>query len=168
MSALLDERKARVRAEWEAQCAKTRTGRKIPEWKGKTPDSKIPDEVRLRVTRTFANTCYLSGFLIVTETPDMEHVIPLSEGGDHAEYNLRPALPAAHRIKSAGETERRKKADRAAKKKLGIKAETKPIESKGFDEVPPQKKASGKINEGKVGATRSVGMSNIARRFQPA
>jgi 5-methylcytosine-specific restriction enzyme A len=142
MSDLLEERKARVRAEWEAQCAKTRVGRKIPEWKGKTPDAKIPDEVRQRVTATFENKCYLSSFLIVTETPDMEHVIPLSEDGDHAEYNLRPALPAAHIIKSAGETNRRAKAKRQAKKKMGIKRETKKIESPGFDKAPEQRKAT--------------------------
>jgi 5-methylcytosine-specific restriction enzyme A len=143
MSDLLEERKARVRAEWEAQCAKTRTGRKIPEWKGKTPDSKIPDAVRLRVTQTFENTCYLTGFKIVTETPDMEHVIPLSERGDHAEYNLRPALNAAHKIKSAGETERRAKADAAAKAKMGLKSRKgPPIKDKGFDPAEPQKKAS--------------------------
>lgn len=138
MSDLLEERKARVRAEWEAQCAKTRTGRKIPEWRGKTADTKIPDAVRLRVTQTFENTCYLSGFKIVTETPDMEHVIPLSENGEHSEYNLRPALPAAHKIKSAGETARRAKADASAKKKLGMKPQdSKPIESKPF---PPTEK----------------------------
>jgi 5-methylcytosine-specific restriction enzyme A len=143
VSDLLEERKARVRAEWLAQCAKVRVGRKIPEWKGKTADTVIPDRVRDRVTSTFENRCYLSTILITTTRPEMEHVIPLSEDGDNHEYNLRPVLPAEHKIKSAIETKRRAKADAMRRKKLGLAHNDGPsIQSAGFTPTKPQRRAT--------------------------
>jgi 5-methylcytosine-specific restriction endonuclease McrA len=161
VSELLEQRKARVRAEWLAQCAKVRVGRKIPEWKGATADTPIPDKVRDRVTLTFENRCYLSTILITTTRPEMEHVIPLSEGGDNHEYNLRPVLPKEHKIKSAVETKRRAKADAARRAKLGLKTKQgPPMQGAGFTPAAPQRKAS-KIEPGsKLAQLRALREAN--------
>ena len=36
------------------------TGRAVPEWIGATPDTKVPERVRLRVFNAYGGVCYLS------------------------------------------------------------------------------------------------------------
>lgn len=95
-------------------------GRSVPEWIGRTPDSKVPPHVRLRIFRAADRICHISGLRIEATDPwDLEHVIPLSMGGEHREGNLRPALRDKHKEKSAREAGERAKADAAAKRHIG-------------------------------------------------
>lgn len=97
-------------------------GRSVPEWTGKTPDTKVPDIVRDRVFLRAGGRCYLSGRKIMPgDKWELEHVKPLSMGGEHRERNLRPALVAAHREKTKAEAADRAKADRIRRKHLGLK-----------------------------------------------
>jgi 5-methylcytosine-specific restriction protein A len=97
------------------------TGRSVPEWIGKTPDSKVPDRVRLRVFLAHGGVCHLSKRPIrVGEAWELEHVKPLHLGGENRESNLAPALVAPHREKSASEMTAKAKADRIRQKHLGI------------------------------------------------
>jgi 5-methylcytosine-specific restriction protein A len=97
------------------------TGRTIPEWVGKTPDSKVPAHVRARVFARHEGKCHISGRVIRTgEAWELEHIKPLSMGGAHAEPNLAPALVAKHREKTAKEAGARAKADRTRLKHLGL------------------------------------------------
>lgn len=163
MSDLLEERKARVKAEWEKRFAAL-PGRPKKPWVGKTPQSMPPPDVRLRIVRTWDHTCYLTGIKITTQTPDMEHVIALEDGGDNAEWNIRPALPAGHRVKTAAENKARDKADRAAKKKLGIKGPKKKIESAPMPKAEPQKKASTVEKGSKLDQIRNLRRGGLAAR----
>jgi 5-methylcytosine-specific restriction endonuclease McrA len=171
MSALLDDRKARVRAEWEPMFAAL-PGRPKKGWVGKTPKSKIPGDVQLRILRTWGHTCHITGLKITTENVHFDHVIPLEDGVAedqlNAEWNLRPAIADAHmQIKTAAENKARAKADRAAKKQLGIKAETKKIENAPMQKAKPQSKATADLEKGKLGEMRLLG-GGLARRFANA
>ena len=109
-------------------------GRSLPEWIGKTPDTKVPDAIRDRVFVRAGGRCYLSGRKIMPgDKWELEHVKPLSMGGEHRESNLRPALVAAHREKTKVEAADRAKADRIRRKHLGTWPKSKaPIKSRGF------------------------------------
>jgi 5-methylcytosine-specific restriction endonuclease McrA len=117
------------------------TSRSVKEWVGKTPDSKVPNDVRLRIFRNNAGLCYLTLRRIAPgDAWELEHIIPLSMGGEHKEINLRPALVAPHKEKSAREAGQRAKADAVAKSALGIKsAPRRPIQSPGFVKAEPAK-----------------------------
>lgn len=109
-------------------------GRSLPEWIGKTPDSKVPDTVRDRVFMRAGGRCYLSSRKIMPgDKWELEHVKPLSMGGEHRERNLRPALVAAHREKTKAEAADRAKADRIRRKHQGTWPKSKAsIKSRGF------------------------------------
>lgn len=98
------------------------TARSVAEWRGATPDSPVPARVRLRVFERYKGCCYLSGRKIRPgERWDLEHIIALSLGGEHAESNLAPALVAPHRIKTKADRRIKAKNDRVSKGHLGIK-----------------------------------------------
>lgn len=95
--------------------------RAVPEWIGATPDTPIPARVKLRVFRDHGGVCYLSGRKIRPGDPwDAEHVLAIINGGENREANLRPALSAPHKIKTAADVAIKAKTDRIAKKHLGI------------------------------------------------
>ena len=107
--------------------------RSVTFWVGKTDDSKVPDTVRLRIFRRENGVCYLSGARIEAGSKwELEHRVPLSMGGKHAETNLFPALVEPHKAKTAAEAKGRAKADAVAKRNLGITAPKQKIQSAGF------------------------------------
>lgn len=111
--------------------------RSVKEWVGATDNSKVPDSVRLRIFRSAGGVCHISGVVIQSgDKWELEHLVPLSMGGRHAESNLRPALVDAHKEKTAAEATARAKADAVAKKHLGITEPKQKIQSKGFAPKP--------------------------------
>ncbi len=98
------------------------TGRTVKEWIGKTPDAKIPPRVRLRVFEAHGGICHISGRKITAADQwDMDHIIPLKDGGEHLESNLAPAIRALHRKKTSAENSARKVTRRKKMKAIGIK-----------------------------------------------
>jgi 5-methylcytosine-specific restriction endonuclease McrA len=96
--------------------------RSIPEWKGKTDDTPVPPRVRLRVFNRFGGVCYLSGKAIRPgDKWEIEHVIALSNGGEHRESNMAPALVVPHRAKTKQDRKLKAKVDRVRKRHLGIR-----------------------------------------------
>ena len=113
------------------------TGRSVPEWVGKTPDTKVPDHVRLRIFRDHNGICHISGRRIgPADVWELEHVVPLSAGGEHREGNLAPALADKHKEKTRAEAKERARGDRAAKRFLGITGPKAKIRSPGFHRPP--------------------------------
>jgi len=112
--------------------------RTVKEWIGKTPDSKIPPRVRLRVFEAHGGICHLSGRKIAAGEPwDCDHVVALINGGEHRETNLAPALRDKHREKTAADVAEKATVARKAKANLGIKSPpAKPIQSPGFAPKP--------------------------------
>lgn len=115
-------------------------GRSVPEWRGSSPDAKVPPHVRARVFERHGGRCHISGRLIRTgDAWELEHIKPLSMGGEHAELNMAPALVQPHREKTAKEATARAKADRMRAKHLGIWPKSKtPLRSRGFQKTRPE------------------------------
>ena len=113
-------------------------GRSVAEWIGRTPDSRPPEAVRLRIFDRDHGVCYLTGVKIKPgDKWDVEHVKRLEDGGENRESNMRPALKAPHLVKTAEENSLGKQADRIRKKHLGIKTPpAKPLEGPGFPPAP--------------------------------
>lgn len=113
-------------------------GRSIEEWVGANPDARVPDKVRDRVFFRAKGICHISGRKIVVPRDrwQLEHVVPLSMGGEHREANMRPALTEAHKVKTAEEAGNRAKADRMRRKANGTWPKSKsPLKSRGFDKT---------------------------------
>jgi len=87
-------------------------GRSVEEWIGRTPDSKIPDRVKLRIWRREEGRCYLTGAKIMPgDAFEYEHRKRIEDGGKNCESNIFLALSTQHKRKSAAERKRAKKAD---------------------------------------------------------
>ena len=112
-------------------------GRSIKEWIGKTPDTRVPDDVRARIFLRHGGICHISKRKIGPgEKWEAEHVKALADGGENRESNLAPALVEPHRIKTGREAGPRSKADRIRLKHIG--AWDKPrgnarLKSRGFE-----------------------------------
>lgn len=113
------------------------TAREVPEWIGKTPDTPVPDRVRLRVFRAHGGICHISKRKIFpADKWDLDHVKALKNGGENRESNLAPALRDKHRQKTAADVAERAKTDSMSKRHLGIKKRstlTHPTKVRGFD-----------------------------------
>lgn len=114
------------------------TGRSVTGWVGSSPDAAVPKAVRLRIFEKFGGVCQLSKVKIqVGDEWDLDHIIPLGLGGEHAEHNLWPVLKAPHRAKTADDTRAIRKAQRIALKHAGgWPASKHKIRSRGF---PPSR-----------------------------
>lgn len=93
------------------------TARSTPEWIGKTPDTKIPDRVKLRVFEAHGGVCALTNRKIRPgDDWDCDHIEALVNGGENRESNLQPALRFAHREKTKEDVAKKAKNDRVRKK----------------------------------------------------
>lgn len=129
-------------------------GRSVKEWIGSSPDAEIPGTVRLRIFRRAEGRCHITGRKIAPgENWQAEHIKPLSEGGEHRESNLAPALVEPHKEKTKEEAGRRAKADAVAKRDAGI---TKP---KGTIPQPPKAPKS----TAKLDSIRALGLPRLMR-----
>lgn len=140
------------------------TRRSVPEWIGKTPDTAIPEHVKLRIWDREGGRCYLTGRKIMPGEPyDFEHVIALAlwtgDGHGNRESNIRLALRTAHREKTKTDREAKAKSDRIRKKHAGITKPKGKIASAGFRKAEPQRRASTPIEPefcGDLRASRST------------
>lgn len=100
---------------------------RIPdEWIGKTPDSKVPDRVKVRVFERHGGRCHISGRLIrAGEAWDIEHVIAICNGGEHRESNMAPALVQPHKAKTVADLAEKSRNYRKRKAHLGIRKPSK-------------------------------------------
>lgn len=102
--------------------------RSTKEWIGKTDDAKVPDYVRLRVFDRADGVCHLSGRKIrAGEKWELEHVVAISNGGEHRESNLSPALADPHKEKTRLDRKEKATRDRKRKKFLGMKNSKHPM-----------------------------------------
>lgn len=100
--------------------------RSVPEWIGKTPDSKVPPRVRLRVFAKYDGRCYLSGRKIgPADKWDLEDIVALINGGENRESNKAPALKAPHIEKTKRDVAEKAKVARIRMKHLGLKPKSK-------------------------------------------
>ena len=96
--------------------------REVEEWIGATPDTPVPDRVKLRVFARYEGRCYLSKVKIRPGMAwDVEHLIPIANGGQNRERNLAPALKDPHKVKSADDAKDKAHVDRMRRNHLGLK-----------------------------------------------
>lgn len=100
--------------------------RSVKPWAGKTDDVAIPGEVKLRIWSRAKGHCQICTRLILAgEVKHYDHIVPLADGGRHAEPNLQIACVACHSTKTAGEATERAKVRAKAKAVLGMKPKAK-------------------------------------------
>jgi 5-methylcytosine-specific restriction enzyme A len=115
-------------------------GRSVAEWIGKTPDSRPPPHVLLRIFDRYKGKCHISGAPIgVKDKWQAEHIKRVEDGGENRESNLAPALIEPHKLKTKEETKRGKKADRARMKHVGVEKRKAEIAQRPKEEKPPAK-----------------------------
>lgn len=96
--------------------------RSVPEWIGKTDDTKVPPRVRLRIFEREGGKCHLSGRRIMPgDLWDLDHGKALINGGEHRESNLFPALRDKHREKTREDVAEKAVTARVKAKHLGIR-----------------------------------------------
>ena len=136
-------------------------GRSVEEWIGKTPDSKAPPHVELRIWRRWNGKCHITGRKIMPgDDYQIDHIKRLEDGGENRESNMAPALSEPHKAKTSTERDLAKRADAMARSHLGLgKETTNPIRSRGFSGSSPQRRAT--TPPTKVAS----GPSAFARRF---
>jgi 5-methylcytosine-specific restriction protein A len=116
--------------------------RELPEWIGKSPDSRVPDRVRLRIFDREGGKCWISGRQIRPgDLWDLDHKVALINGGEHRESNLFPALRDKHRKKTADDVA--EKAKTYAKRAAHIlPREPSRLHGAGFRPAPKQHTAT--------------------------
>ena len=95
-------------------------GRAVPEWIGKTPDSKPPKAVVDRIFLRQDGRCPLAKRkIMVTDARAVDHIIPLKDGGENRESNLQIILADKHKEKTSAENTSRVKVNRTRMKNNG-------------------------------------------------
>lgn len=95
--------------------------RALPEWIGRTPDTKIPPRVRLRIWERENGVCHICKRQIQAgEKWQADHVKALVNGGEHREANLSPAHVKCHTGKTAQDVAEKAKVAAVRKKHLRI------------------------------------------------
>lgn len=123
------------------------TGRTVPEWIGKTADSRIPDDVKLRIWERERGRCWLTGRKIrpPADSYDFEHKIALAlwtgEGHGNRESNIALALRDKHREKTKRDVAELA-ASKRVKKKHVLPREPSRLTGAGFREAPKQRRAT--------------------------
>lgn len=116
--------------------------RAVPEWIGKTDDSKVPPRVRLRIFEREGGKCHLSGRRIMPgDLWDLDHGKALINGGEHRESNLFPALRDKHREKTREDVAEKAVTARVKAKHIGIRPPSQ-MRSAGFQPRQRQRSAT--------------------------
>ncbi|MCA1297998.1 HNH endonuclease [Stappia indica] len=98
------------------------TGRSVPEWIGKTPDTAAPARVRLRVFQQAGGKCHVcTRKITASDGWDLDHVKALINGGENRESNLAPICDWCHPPKTKADVATKSKTYRMAAKAAGVK-----------------------------------------------
>lgn len=107
--------------------------RSLPEWIGKSDNTRAPKRVRDRI-RERHPTCYLCTRPFVEgEAVALDHVTALINGGENRESNLRPVHVKCHAEKTAEDVAEKARvaAKRQASRRI-VDTPAKPIQGQGF------------------------------------
>lgn len=78
--------------------------RKLEEWIGASPDTPIPDRVRVRVFERDKGRCQCCDrFIAAGDLWQTDHTVAIINGGENREANLRTLLDACHKAKTKGD-----------------------------------------------------------------
>src|SRR5262245_27233848 len=104
------------------------TGRSVPEWIGKTPDTPVPPRVRLRVFEREGGKCHKCTRKIAAgEKWTCEHVKAVINGGANREANLACTCANCLPGKNAADVAEKAAVAKTRKAHLGIRRASRPI-----------------------------------------
>jgi 5-methylcytosine-specific restriction protein A len=120
------------------------TARSTNEWIGTTPDTPVPDRVRVRVFDRDGGRCQCGcgRKVMAGESWDTDHKIALVNGGENRESNLTTLLTEHHKSKTRRDVAIKSKTYRMRKRHLGIR---KPSRFPGARNSPLKKKMDGTV-----------------------
>lgn len=123
--------------------------REIPEWIGKSADSVVPPRVRVRIFQRYGGRCCCGCNRPIRpgESWDAEDTVAIINGGERRESNLKPWLSEHHKTKTRADVAEKSKVYRKTAKHIGIIGPKRKIQSRGFDRVAPQRRASSPIEK---------------------
>ena len=119
------------------------TARTTDEWRGATPDTAIPNRVRLRVWDACEGRCAICARkLRAPDRWDLDHKVALVNGGEHREGNLQVACAWCHREKTAADVAEKARTAAIRKRHLGIRP---PSRMPGARNSKLKKKINGEV-----------------------
>ncbi len=96
--------------------------RSVPEWIGKTPDTTIPNRVRLRVMKRAACRCEKCDRLFRPgKVWHVDHIKALANGGLHRESNMQALCYGCHLLKTKKDLAANAKTNRQITSHYGMK-----------------------------------------------
>lgn len=117
------------------------TARSVPEWIGKTPDTKVPPRVRVRVFEAKGGRCHSCTRKIRPgDKWTLEHLIALINGGENRESNLGVTCAWCLPEKNATDVKQKSETYEMRAKHIGV--DTKPSR-RGFPKHPTLKRQIG-------------------------
>jgi len=123
--------------------------RSVPEWIGKTDDSRIPIKVLLRVAERQGNVCGCGCNTPINfnfDQLDGDHIVPLKDDGQNRESNVQVLLRRHHVTKTSAENIARFEAERHRARAFN-RDERPKMRGAGFRAAAPQRRASTQINK---------------------
>ncbi len=135
--------------------------RSVPEWIGKTDDTRPPPRVLDRIFTRDDGICHICSGKIAGKKWEADHIIALINGGENRESNLAPAHVQCHKGKTAKDKAKKSKIARQRGKHNGSIRPKSKLQSRGF--VPTGKRP--KINKAAVDAAAVKQSGGIARQF---
>ena len=119
------------------------TARTVEEWIGKTPDTKPPARVLVRIFEKHEGRDYITGQKIASGMKwQADHIVALVNGGENRESNLAPLLVTTHKAKTAQDMAIKAKIAAVKKRDLGLTSSSRKIKSAGFPPRQKQKNAA--------------------------
>lgn len=111
--------------------------RTVPEWIGKTPDTKIPDHVKLRVFTEHGGICPKCTRKLQRGKWDCDHVTAIINGGENRERNLQPLCRTpCHSEKTAADVAEKSKVYQKRKSHVLGKGPRRTIPGRKFNGDP--------------------------------
>ena len=119
--------------------------RSVPEWIGKTDDTPIPPRVELRVFERYDGRCQCgcNRKIATGEAWQCDHIIALTNGGEHRERNLQPLLVEHHKTKTRADVAVKRKITQVRYRHYGRSRSQRPMP--GGRDSPWKRKIGGKI-----------------------
>lgn len=103
--------------------------RSVPEWIGATPNTPVPDRVRVRVFERYEGRCHACTRKIAAgESWVCDHFKALINGGENRERNLKPLCDWCDRnVKTPADVAEKSRTYKRKKRHLGLRRAKSPM-----------------------------------------
>lgn len=117
--------------------------RDLPEWRGRSDNSRPPQRVELRIYTKQNGVCPICNRVLRAGHWDLDHIKALINGGENREANLQAVCDdPCHSDKTKRDVAEKSKNYRVASKHVGIERPRAKLKSRGFQKASPQHSAT--------------------------